>query len=162
VEDHRVVRLRGFHIFWTIGSQMAVRLSALRACRPLPPGWFLALISVRGWVDPRGHSAAGRIRSVEKSNYLIGNRLRDLPACSIKRERTVLNGTEPHYVTSLQRANSEWCLLRQTAPQTKAVCFLFVNWLANSLRSSFNLYISSHISLLHTFTSLLLLFSFSI
>jgi hypothetical protein len=27
----------------------------------LPPGRFLVLISVRGRVDPQGHSAAGRI-----------------------------------------------------------------------------------------------------
>jgi hypothetical protein len=32
---------------------MAVRLSALRAGRPLPPGRFLVLISVRGCVDPK-------------------------------------------------------------------------------------------------------------
>jgi hypothetical protein len=32
---------------------MAVRLSALRAGSPLRPRRFLALISVRGWVDPR-------------------------------------------------------------------------------------------------------------
>jgi hypothetical protein len=32
---------------------MAVRVSALRAGRPLLPGRFLVLISVRGRVDPR-------------------------------------------------------------------------------------------------------------
>jgi hypothetical protein len=47
MEAHRVVRRRGSHIFLAIGSQMAVR-SALRAGRPLPPGIFLVLISVRG------------------------------------------------------------------------------------------------------------------
>jgi hypothetical protein len=32
---------------------MVVRLSALRAGRPLPSGTFLVLICVRGMVDPR-------------------------------------------------------------------------------------------------------------
>jgi hypothetical protein len=31
----------------------------------------------------QGHSATGRIRSIEKSNGLIGNRTRDIPTCSI-------------------------------------------------------------------------------
>jgi hypothetical protein len=44
---------RDSHMFWTVGSKMAVRLLALRAGRPLPPGSFLLLISVRGWVEPR-------------------------------------------------------------------------------------------------------------
>jgi hypothetical protein len=44
---------RDSHIFKKIGSQMAVRLSVLRAGRSLPPGRFLVLTSVRGWVDPR-------------------------------------------------------------------------------------------------------------
>jgi hypothetical protein len=39
--------------FSRVGSQMVVRLSALCASRPLPPGRFLVLISFRGWVDPR-------------------------------------------------------------------------------------------------------------
>jgi hypothetical protein len=34
VEAHMVVRRRGSHIYYTVGSQMAVRLSALRAGRP--------------------------------------------------------------------------------------------------------------------------------
>jgi hypothetical protein len=53
MEAHRVVRHRDSHIFYTIGSQMAVRLSALRAGCPLHPGIFLVLISFRGWVDRR-------------------------------------------------------------------------------------------------------------
>jgi hypothetical protein len=61
------------------------------AGRPLPPGRFMVLISIRGWVDPRGHSAAGRIRSVEKSNGLFGNRTRDLPSCSIMTQPTMLS-----------------------------------------------------------------------
>jgi hypothetical protein len=32
---------------------MAVRLSALHAARPLPPGRFLVLISLRGSVDAK-------------------------------------------------------------------------------------------------------------
>jgi hypothetical protein len=32
---------------------------------------------------PQGHSAAGRIRSIEQFDYLVGNRTRDLPPCSI-------------------------------------------------------------------------------
>jgi hypothetical protein len=53
MEAHRFVRRRGYHIFETVDSQMAVRLLALRAGRPLPPGRFLVLISVRDLVDPR-------------------------------------------------------------------------------------------------------------
>jgi hypothetical protein len=37
MEVHRVVRRRGSHTYLTIGSQMAVRLSALRAGRPIAP-----------------------------------------------------------------------------------------------------------------------------
>jgi hypothetical protein len=32
---------------------------------------------------PQDHTAAGKIRSTEKSNDLIGNRIRDFLACSI-------------------------------------------------------------------------------
>jgi hypothetical protein len=69
---------------------MVVRLLASCAGRPLPPGKFLALISLKTLSRPQGHSAAGRIRSIEKSNYLIGNRTRDLPAYSIVPQPTTL------------------------------------------------------------------------
>jgi hypothetical protein len=50
-ETYRVVRCLGSHIVYTIGSQMAVKLSALRTGRSLLPRnillLFLAVISVR-------------------------------------------------------------------------------------------------------------------
>jgi hypothetical protein len=39
---------------------------------------------------PQGHSAAGRIRPIEKSSEIIRNRIRDLPACSIVPQPTTL------------------------------------------------------------------------
>jgi hypothetical protein len=39
-----------------------------------------------------GHSAAGRIRSIEKYNDLIGNRTRDLQVCTI-----VINAQAPRH-----------------------------------------------------------------
>jgi hypothetical protein len=69
---------------------MAARLSALRADRPLPPGHFSGRLS-----RPQGHSAAGRIRSIEKSNDLIGNQTRDVPACSIVPQPTTLPRSPP-------------------------------------------------------------------
>jgi hypothetical protein len=38
----------------------------------------------------QGHRVAGRIGSIEKCNYLIGNRTRDLPACSTVPQPTTL------------------------------------------------------------------------
>jgi hypothetical protein len=68
---------------------MAVSLSALRACCPLPPGKFLVLISVRGRVDPR---AIVRLKYWVnwKIQWLIGNRARDLPACNTVPQPTTL------------------------------------------------------------------------
>jgi hypothetical protein len=40
--------------------------------------------------QPQGHSVVRRIRSIEKTNDPVGNRTRDLPACSIVPEATML------------------------------------------------------------------------
>jgi len=50
---------------------------------PSPPGEiFLVLISVKGWVDPQGYSAVGRIISMKNSSNTSGDRTRDLLANS--------------------------------------------------------------------------------
>jgi hypothetical protein len=62
---------------------MALRLSALRAGRPLPAGRFLVIISVKGWVDLKAIVRLEGLGELKKSNYLIGNRTGDLPTCTI-------------------------------------------------------------------------------
>jgi hypothetical protein len=60
---------------------MAVRLSALRAGRPpFIPRKILSTHFCQRLSRLQGHSAAGRIRSIEKSNDLPGNRTIDFPA----------------------------------------------------------------------------------
>jgi hypothetical protein len=63
---------------------MAVKFSGLRSGRALHPRMFLDTYLCQRLSQQQGHSAAGRIRYIEKKiNYLIGNRTRDLTACSI-------------------------------------------------------------------------------
>jgi hypothetical protein len=52
---------------------------------------------------------AGRIRSIEKSNDLIGNRTRDLPACSIVPQPTKLT-CEPSACTHIIVKQSNYIL----------------------------------------------------
>ena len=70
-----------------------VRLSTLRTGHLYPQEIFLVLISVKGWVKPLGHTAAGRIMSTKNSNDTVGNRTRDLPACSAVPQPTALPRT---------------------------------------------------------------------
>jgi len=59
-----------------------VKLSALRTGRFYPQEISLVLISVKRLSQPQDHSAAGRIMSMKNSDDTIGNRTRNLPACS--------------------------------------------------------------------------------
>jgi hypothetical protein len=61
---------------------MAVSLSAYAPAAFCPPGIFLVLVSVRGWVDPRAIARLEGLGQLKKSN-IIGARTRDLPACGI-------------------------------------------------------------------------------
>jgi hypothetical protein len=59
--------------------------AALYTPRKIPGTHFCWRLS-----RPQGHNSAGRLRSTEKSNDIIGNRTRDLPACSIVPQPTTL------------------------------------------------------------------------
>jgi hypothetical protein len=58
------------------------RLSALRTGRLHPPGNIPGTHFCYRLSQPLGHSAPGRIMSMKNSSETIGNRTRDLPACS--------------------------------------------------------------------------------
>jgi hypothetical protein len=69
---------------------MAMWLSELGPGRPLPPEKISGTYFSYRLIRLQGHSAAGRISSNEKFSNLIGNRTRDLPACSIVPQSTTL------------------------------------------------------------------------
>jgi hypothetical protein len=82
MKTHRVGRRWGSYIFC---RQLAVRLSALRAGRPLP----LVLISVRAWVDPLAIVLLEGLGKLKK-NPPHRDSNRDLPSCSIVPQPTTL------------------------------------------------------------------------
>jgi hypothetical protein len=91
VEAHMLVRRRGSHIFsrqsahrWRWGCQPHAPAA------PLPPGIFLVLIAVRGWMDPRATVRLEGLGKLKKSSDLNGNRTHDLPACSLLLQPTTL------------------------------------------------------------------------
>jgi len=59
-----------------------VSLSALGTGRLYPPGNIPGTHFCQSPSQPQGHSAVGRIMSMKNSNDTIGNRTRNLQACS--------------------------------------------------------------------------------
>jgi hypothetical protein len=67
----------------TDGGEVVSLRHLLVALYPLPPGRLLVLLSTRGLVDPRTIVRLEKSGYLKKSNDLIGNRTRDLPARNI-------------------------------------------------------------------------------
>jgi hypothetical protein len=64
----------------------------------------------------QGHSAAGRIRSIEKSNDHIGNRTRYLPACRIVPQPTTL----PRSLSPSRESTFTWEILKYLASPNRS------------------------------------------
>jgi hypothetical protein len=68
----------------------------------------------------QAHSAVGSIRSIEKSNDLIGNRTRQLPACSTAPQPTTLpRDTFTRFYISIGHRKVQFCTL---GPSTRLYC----------------------------------------
>jgi hypothetical protein len=65
------------------GGGEVFRLRHRAALYPPPPRMVPGTHFSHRLSGPQTHSAAGRIRSIEKSNELVGYRTRGLPSCSI-------------------------------------------------------------------------------
>jgi hypothetical protein len=57
------------------------------ALYPQEDSWYLFLLVLS---QPQGHNAAGRIKLIEKSIDLFGDRTRNFPACSVVPQPTTL------------------------------------------------------------------------
>jgi hypothetical protein len=76
--------LERYHYVTPVGVKWHVReVASLTRRPPFTPRKIPGIHFCYWQSRPQGHSVAGRIRSIEKSNDLIGNRTRDLLACSI-------------------------------------------------------------------------------
>jgi hypothetical protein len=86
---------------------MVVRLSTLHTgLQPFTPKKIPGTHFCYKLSQPHVHSVTGRIRSIEKSNDLIGNRTWDLPACSIVPQPTT-QLRAPHLPGSTEENNEK-------------------------------------------------------
>jgi hypothetical protein len=96
-----------------------VRLSALRTGRLYSPGNIPGTHFCYRLSRPQGHSATGRIISMKNSNNTIGNRTRDLPACSAvqlrHRGHQLSPGTHFHWGFNRNPFPITFCCLLQDA-----------------------------------------------
>jgi hypothetical protein len=94
---------------WDVEAPTFSRQSAHRwrwGCQPYVPaalyslGRFLVRISFRSWVDTRAIMRLERLGQLKKIDDIIGNRTRDLPACStVPRPNTLPRAPLSHHIS---------------------------------------------------------------
>jgi hypothetical protein len=94
---------------------MAMSLSASRAGRPLPPRKIPGTHFCQRLSRPQGHSAAGRIRLIEKSNDFIGNRTRAVQPVAISTEVSRLHTWKSQSVHFCMLSRTQVCVSRAVA-----------------------------------------------
>jgi hypothetical protein len=100
---------------------MSVRLSALRAGRPLTSGRFLVLTSVRGWIDPRVIRVIVLLEGLDLLKNPVtssGTRTRELSACSIVAQPT----TVPRVPSLVRFFLVSWGKVRQLQYTENTAC----------------------------------------
>ena len=81
---------------------LVVRLTALHTGRLYPPRNIPGTHLCKRLSRPQGHSAVGKVMSMENPNDTIGNRTRDLPTCSAVPQPTALPRTTVFYEHNVQ------------------------------------------------------------
>jgi hypothetical protein len=93
-------------------AQESGKLSALPTDRLYSPGNIPGTQFCQRLSQPQDHSAAGRIMSMKNSNDTIGNRTRDLPACSAVPQPTVPPRANSFLIVPEKSQNSQLTVFR--------------------------------------------------
>jgi hypothetical protein len=109
---------------------MAVRVSALHAGRPLPPGRFPVLFSVRGWVDPRATVQLEGLGLLKNPITLTLNNTQDCSStqlknfCSLFYSHKISNHVQRHYKTPFKYIKHTVFLSSFVVGRRKNICVM--------------------------------------
>ena len=114
-----------------------VRLSALRTGRLYSPGNIPGTHFCWRLSQPQSHRAAGRIVSMKNSNDTIGNRTRNLPACSALPQPTAPPRHPEQRKANVQNPPATTCNLQDALFRPQIISHILNTKLNSSFISDF-------------------------